>query len=58
MRYLTKKEVAEILRVKEPTIQRYVRDGLLPSSRPAGRHLFLEEDVKAFVEGGRAGRFQ
>lgn len=58
MRYLTKKEVSEVLRVAESTVMNYVRAGQLPAYRPAGLVLFAEEDVKAFIEGGRRGRFQ
>lgn len=58
MHYLTKKEAAQTLRVAESTIMDYVRAGKLPAYRPAGLVLFAEEDIKAFIEGGRRGRFQ
>lgn len=48
MKYLTKDEVAETLRVSVRTITDYIGKGLLPSPRKLGRRL-LWSDAELFV---------
>jgi excisionase family DNA binding protein len=53
MTYYTKQEVADILRVLDATIEGYIRKGLLPATRPAGKVLVHKKDLDAFIEAGR-----
>lgn len=46
---LTIKEAAEILRVAYRTVQRYLSDGKIPYTKPAGRVLINEQDLMNFV---------
>lgn len=47
--FLTTKEVATLLRVKERTIYDLVKDGVIPVSRVTGKLLFPRELVEAWV---------
>ena len=55
MTLLVLREVAEVLRVSESTVRRWVRAGELPAYRigPRGQLRVREEDVTAFLEGSR-----
>ncbi len=48
-RYITIKEAAEFLRVAYRTVQRYLSDGRIPYTKPAGRILIKEQDLIDFV---------
>ena len=45
--FLTTKEVAELLRIKERTIYDLVKEGSIPVSRVTGKLLFPRELVEA-----------
>ena len=47
--FLTTKEVAELLRIKERTIYDLVKEGSIPVSRVTGKLLFPRELVEAWV---------
>jgi len=53
MKFLTKQEVADELRVSLKTITGYIQTGRLPATRPAGKVLVAREDLDGFIEGGR-----
>lgn len=44
MQYLTKKEVADLLRVSIRTISNYMVDGLIPVPKRLGRKVLWDED--------------
>lgn len=46
---ITIKEAAEFLRVAYRTVQRYLAEGRLPYTKPAGRVLIKEQDLLNFV---------
>ncbi len=46
---LTVKEAADYLRVAYRTIQRYLSEGKIPYTKPAGRILIKEQDLLDFV---------
>lgn len=46
---ITVKEAAEFLRVAYRTVQRYMAEGRLPYTKPAGRVLIKEQDLIDFV---------
>lgn len=48
-RNVTIKEAAAFLRVAYRTVQRYLADGLIPYTKPAGRVLVKEQDLIDFV---------
>lgn len=51
MKYLTKQEVADILRVSVRTISDYMSKGLLPAHKKLGRRLlWVESDVFQCVQ--------
>lgn len=51
MKYLTKQEVADVLRVSVRTISDYMSKGLLPPHRRLGRRLlWLEADIFQCVQ--------
>ena len=47
--FLTTKEVAELLRIKERTVYDLVKEGSIPVSRVTGKLLFPRELVEAWV---------
>ena len=51
--YLTTKEVAELLRIKERKVYDLASSGALPCSRAMGKLLFAEQDVHAWLAGNR-----
>ena len=53
MRFLTKKEVAELLRVSERVVNGYISSGNLLATKPGGKVLVEESDLQAFIDGGR-----
>ena len=54
--YLTVKEVAELLRLKERKVYDLARDGGIPCSRTTGKLLFPENEVRAWIDAGRTGK--
>lgn len=53
MKFLTKKEVAEVLRVSERVVNGYISSGNLLATKPGGKVLVEQTDLEAFIEGGR-----
>ena len=53
--YLTVREVADLLRIKERKVYDLARDGDIPCSRATGKLLFPEGEVRAWIEAGRSG---
>jgi excisionase family DNA binding protein len=53
MRFYTKAEAAEVLRVSPFAIAQYIKNGDLVASKPAGKILIDERDLEAFVDAGR-----
>ncbi len=49
----TLKDIEEILHVKERTLFRYLKEGLLKGSKMGGKWLFTNEDIKKFLASGR-----
>ena len=47
------KEACEYLNVKESTIYKLMKDGLLKSSRPGRSHLFFKKDLMSAIQRGR-----
>lgn len=59
MRFLTKRELAELLRVSERTVNTWIRERKLECVKPAGKVLFAEDEVQRFIDAGRKpGRFE
>jgi excisionase family DNA binding protein len=52
---VTSRQAADYLRVHLRTIQRYARDGEIPSFRVGNRFRFRRADVESFVVDGRPG---
>lgn len=50
-KWYTPEEAAEILRVSARTVYTYIADGKLRASKPAGRRMILETDLRAFMCG-------
>lgn len=50
LKVYTVKEVAELLRVSQMTISRYIKSGKLKSSKLGRMHRIVESDLKAFLE--------
>jgi len=48
-RILTREGVAKLLGISVASVDRYVRDGLIPHKRLKGRVLFNERDVRRFL---------
>lgn len=48
-KYITEREAADFLRVAYRTVQRYLSDGRIPYTKPAGRVLINEQDLLNFV---------
>lgn len=53
--YLTVKELAELLRIKERKVYDLAASGQVPVSRATGKLLFPECEVRAWIEGNRSG---
>lgn len=51
---LTMNEAAERLRVSRRTLERYIDDGLIKRSKPAGKVLIEERELERFLARGRA----
>ena len=49
-RYLTDREVAEILKVSRRTLQEYRNDGVLPYILLGGKVLYRESDLERVLE--------
>ncbi|WP_172327375.1 helix-turn-helix transcriptional regulator [Mangrovicoccus sp. HB161399] len=54
--YLTVRELAELLRLKERKIYDLAASGELPCSRATGKLLFPAAEIRAWIEGARGGR--
>lgn len=50
--YLTAPEAAAYLRIHRTTLNKYANSGRVQASKPAGRWLFEQDDLDAFVRGG------
>lgn len=46
MKYLTKKEVADILRISEHRVTRLIKRGELPATKPFGKVLIPDEAIR------------
>ena len=53
--FLTVKELAELLRIKERKVYDLAASGKVPCSRATGKLLFPEADVRAWIEGKKSG---
>jgi excisionase family DNA binding protein len=53
--YLTTKELAELLRIKERKVYDLAASGKLPCSKAMGKLLFPREAVEAWIAGGSSG---
>ncbi|CAB4171848.1 excise, DNA binding domain, excisionase family [uncultured Caudovirales phage] len=53
MTFLTKREVADILRVSQSVVDSYIKSGNLLATKPGGRVLIDKSDLSAFLEAGR-----
>jgi len=49
---LTIRETAELLRVSEPTVRRWLRAGAIPSRKLGRRRLILAKDLEKIIENG------
>lgn len=49
-RYLTDRELSDILRVTRRTLQQYRNDGIIPYIQMGGKVLYRESDVEALLE--------
>ncbi len=54
--YLTVRELADLLRLKERKIYDLAASGELPCSRATGKLLFPAAEIRAWVDGARGGR--
>jgi excisionase family DNA binding protein len=48
--YLTKKEVAELLKVSEKTIERWIKNNNMPHSRVGNTLRFDQEEVESWFK--------
>lgn len=55
-RYLTTRELADLLRVKERKVYELAASAELPCTRATGKLLFPREEIEAWLERHRAGR--
>jgi len=53
--YMTKKEVAEFLRMSIATIDRLIQKGKIPSYKVGRKRLFKKEDLINWVESQKEG---
>ncbi|MFR8322327.1 MAG: helix-turn-helix domain-containing protein [Bacteroides thetaiotaomicron] len=49
MKLVTVREAADFLRISYRTAQRYLAEGRIPYTKPAGRVLIKEQDLMNFV---------
>ena len=56
--YLTVKELAELLRLKERKIYDLAASGQVPCSRATGKLLFPRKEIEAWIDGARSGGAQ
>lgn len=49
-RYVTDRELSDILRVTRRTLQQYRNDGIIPYIQMGGKVLYRESDVEALLE--------
>lgn len=50
LKYLTRREVCDLLKISLPTLHNYVHDGKLKGHRIGRRVLFSEQDIKDAVK--------
>ena len=48
-KYLTTKQAAAFLNVSEKTVRRYMRDCIIPFTKPMGRYYFAKSQLIAFI---------
>ncbi len=53
--YLTVRELAELLRIKERKVYELASSGEVPVSRVTGKLLFPEREIRAWIDAGRSG---
>ncbi len=53
--FLTVKELAALLRIKERKVYDLAASGAVPCSKVTGKLLFPEAEIRAWIEGGRSG---
>ncbi|RSK31507.1 helix-turn-helix domain-containing protein [Rhodovulum iodosum] len=53
--FLTVRELAELLRIKERKVYELAASGEVPVSRVTGKLLFPERDIRAWIAGGSSG---
>jgi len=49
-KYLRSREAAAYIGVCFRTLQTYIADGVIPCTKPAGRWLFKQRDLDAFLD--------
>ncbi|MHA7875470.1 substrate-binding domain-containing protein [Roseivivax sp.] len=53
--FLTVRELAELLRIKERKVYDLAASGAVPCAKVTGKLLFPEDEVRAWIAGGRSG---
>ncbi|WP_253798817.1 helix-turn-helix transcriptional regulator [Rhodovulum sp. P5] len=53
--FLTVRELADLLRIKERKVYELAASGQIPVSRVTGKLLFPERDIRAWIAGGSSG---
>lgn len=56
MEHYTAREVAEMLKVHERTISRWIKDGRLPAIRLGNRYRISRQDLEKFLQDRRTNR--
>lgn len=54
-RYMSRKEVAELLKISLPTVHTWMKEGLIPSYRIGNRILFKSNEVENSIKKRRFG---
>lgn len=54
-KYLTMKEVSEMLRMAIPTIYAFIREKKIPSYKVGGKRLFDQDEIEAWMKKHREG---
>lgn len=50
MKLYTKKEAAAILRISQPTLDRYVADGNIDSTKIGRKRIFFDSHLEKFIK--------
>jgi len=58
VQYLTRQNVASILRLSLPTVDKYTRLGLIPAQRIGNRILYSKEDIHNALEKIASSKFR